>query len=244
NDDEIWEATSKTLYGKAISIETATLSEYARYVLRSICQQEWVGEHCLKEPERLCTDKDLILDPVLSNKQAQKLLQLICYPHSIKECAEGDNPQRQHIKRILQNIDQWTLRQSWLELQLMIKQCLKEPGSGSVAEMNSLLDNIAKATIEVFQQSADLNNNSSNSGIGLFNPNSLGNADTHITRQNCKKTFLSSSERQGVWLVAPLIAKLPTSVQGRVLKAAGEELEKGQHLGSCSKKERDRQKQK
>ncbi|KAM6443083.1 mediator of RNA polymerase II transcription subunit 12-like protein isoform 4-T4 [Liasis olivaceus] len=244
NDDEIWSAASQSLCGKTISIETATLSEYARYVLRSICQQEWVGEHCLKEPERLCTDKDLILDPVLSNKQAQKLLQLICYPHSVKECTEGDNPQRQHIKRILQNLDQWTLRQSWLELQLMIKQCLKEPGSGSVAEMNSLLDNIAKATVEVFQQSADLNNNSSNSGIGLFNPNSLGNADTHITRPNCKKTFLSSSERQGVWLVAPLIAKLPTSVQGRVLKVAGEELEKGQHLGSSSKKERDRQKQK
>ncbi|XP_059587021.1 mediator of RNA polymerase II transcription subunit 12-like protein isoform X5 [Alligator mississippiensis] len=245
DDDEIWGAShTLTSCGKAISIETASLSEYARYVLRTICQQEWVGEHCLKEPERLCTDKDLILDPVLSNKQAQKLLQLICYPHGIKECTEGDNPQRQHIKRILQNLDQWTLRQSWLELQLMIKQCMKEPGSGSVAEMNSLLDNIAKATIEVFQQSADLNNNSSNSGIGLFNPNSVGNADTSNTRQNGKKTFLSSSERRGVWLVAPLIAKLPTSVQGRVLKAAGEELEKGQHLGSSSKKERDRQKQK
>uniref|UniRef100_A0A7M4EH02 Mediator complex subunit 12L n=1 Tax=Crocodylus porosus TaxID=8502 RepID=A0A7M4EH02_CROPO len=245
DDDEIWGAShTLTSCGKAISVETASLSEYARYVLRTICQQEWVGEHCLKEPERLCTDKDLILDPVLSNKQAQKLLQLICYPHGIKECTEGDNPQRQHIKRILQNLDQWTLRQSWLELQLMIKQCMKEPGSGSVAEMNSLLDNIAKATIEVFQQSADLNNNSSNSGIGLFNPNSVGNADTSNTRQNGKKTFLSSSERRGVWLVAPLIAKLPTSVQGRVLKAAGEELEKGQHLGSSSKKERDRQKQK
>lgn len=34
--------------------------------------------------------------------QAQKLLQLICYPHGIKECTEGDNLQRQHIKRILQ----------------------------------------------------------------------------------------------------------------------------------------------
>ncbi|XP_054061106.1 mediator of RNA polymerase II transcription subunit 12-like protein isoform X10 [Rissa tridactyla] len=128
NEDEIW-GSSHTLKscGKAVSIETASLSEYARYVLRTICQQEWVGEHCLKEPERLCTDKDLILDPVLSNKQAQKLLQLICYPHGIKECTEGDNPQRQHIKRILQNLDQWTLRQSWLELQLMIKQCMKEP---------------------------------------------------------------------------------------------------------------------
>uniref|UniRef100_A0A8C6J3C1 Uncharacterized protein n=1 Tax=Melopsittacus undulatus TaxID=13146 RepID=A0A8C6J3C1_MELUD len=245
NEDEVWGSShALKACGKAVSIETASLSEYARYVLRTICQQEWVGEHCLKEPERLCTDKDLILDPVLSNKQAQKLLQLICYPHGIKECTEGDNPQRQHIKCILQNLDQWTLRQSWLELQLMIKQCMKEPGSGSVAEMNSLLDNIAKATIEVFQQSADLNNNSSNSGIGLFNPNSVGNADTSNTRQNGKKTFLSSSERRGVWLVAPLIAKLPTSVQGRVLKAAGEELEKGQHLGSSSKKERDRQKQK
>ncbi|VTJ73720.1 Hypothetical predicted protein [Marmota monax] len=176
--------------------------------------------------------------------QAQKLLQLICYPHGLKECAEGDNLQRQHIKRILQNLEQWTLRQSWLELQLMIKQCLKDPGSGSVAEMNNLLDNIAKATIEVFQQSADLNNNSSHSGMGLFHPSGNGGADTSSTRQNGIKTFLSSSERRGVWLVAPLIARLPTSVQGRVLKAAGEELEKGQHLGSSSKKERDRQKQK
>ncbi|EGV96700.1 Mediator of RNA polymerase II transcription subunit 12-like protein, partial [Cricetulus griseus] len=240
NAEDAW-ATSQNSksYGKSISIETANLREYARYVLRTICQQEWVGEHCLKEPERLCTDKELILDPVLSNMQAQKLLQLICYPHGIKECTEGDNLQRQHIKRILQNLEQWTLRQSWLELQLMIKQCLKDPSSGSVAEMNNLLDNIAKATIEVFQQSADLNNNAPSSGISLFNPNGIGSADTSSTRQNGIKTFL-----RGVWLVAPLIARLPTSVQGRVLKAAGEELEKGQHLGSSSKKERDRQKQK
>uniref|UniRef100_H3A096 Mediator complex subunit 12L n=1 Tax=Latimeria chalumnae TaxID=7897 RepID=H3A096_LATCH len=240
NDDH---KTSKS-GGRAFSRETASLSEYARYALRTICQQEWVGEHCLKEPERLCTDKDLILDPVLSNKQAQKLLQLICYPHGIKECMEGENLQRQNIKRILQNLDQWTLRQSWLELQLMIKQCTKEPGSASVAEMNILLDDIAKATIEVFQQSAELNSNPTSSGIGIFSTNNVSSADSNNARQNGKKAFLSSSERKGVWLVAPLIAKLPTSVQGRVLKAAGEELEKGQHLGSSSKKERDRQKQK
>ncbi|KAM4693939.1 mediator of RNA polymerase II transcription subunit 12-like protein isoform 2-T2 [Discoglossus pictus] len=229
--------------GNSNIIETASLSEYARYVLRTICQQEWVGDHCLKEPERLCTDKDLILDPVLSNKQARKLLQLICYPHGVSEPIQGDNVQRLHIKRILQNLDQWTLRQSWLEIQLMIKQCMKDPGSNSVAEMNTLLDNIAKATIEVFQQSAELSNSSHNSGSSLFNANCAGHSETN-TRQNIKSTFLSSSERRGVWLVSPLIAKLPTSVQGRVLKAAGEELEKGQHLGSSSKKERDRQKQK
>ncbi|XP_040285885.1 mediator of RNA polymerase II transcription subunit 12-like protein [Bufo bufo] len=228
--------------GKPFAIETASLSEYAKYVLRTICQQEWVGDHCLKEPERLCTDKDLILDPVLSNKQARKLLQLICYPHGVNDSVEGDNIQRLHIKRILQNLDQWTLRQSWLEIQLMIKQCMKEPGPSSVNEMNALLDNIAKATIEVFQQSAELNSSPSNPASGLFNASCAAHVDN--TRHNVKSAFLSSSERRGVWLVAPLIAKLPTSVQGRVLKAAGEELEKGQHLGSSSKKERDRQKQK
>nr|DBA26085.1 TPA: hypothetical protein GDO54_010385 [Pyxicephalus adspersus] len=230
--------------GKPFITETASLSEYAKYVLRTICQQEWVGDHCLKEPERLCTDKDLILDPVLSNKQASKLLQLICYPHETRESLEGENIQHLHIKRILQNLEQWTLRQSWLEIQLMIKQCMKEPASNSVNEMNTLLDNIAKATIEVFQQSAELNSGLNNPGNGLFSGNCAGHGDTNSTRHNVKSAILSSSERRGVWLVAPLIAKLPTSVQGRVLKAAGEELEKGQHLGSSSKKERDRQKQK
>ncbi|XP_069753552.1 mediator of RNA polymerase II transcription subunit 12-like protein isoform X2 [Narcine bancroftii] len=241
-DDEILSSTkSSKLIRCTVSIETANLSEYARFVLRTICQQEWVGEHCLKEPERLCTDKDLILDPVLSNKQARQLLQLICYPHGLKDCVGGDNPQRQHIKHILQSLDQWILRQSWLELQLMIKQFMKETGPASVSEMNSLLENIAKATIEVFQQSAELNCGVASAGAELFNESNNG---INNPRQNGKKTFLSCSERKGVWLVAPLIAKLPTSVQGRVLKAAGEELEMGQHLGSSSKKERDRQKQK
>lgn len=59
-----------------------------------------------------------------------------------------------------------------------------------MAEMNNLLDNIAKATIEVFQQSADLNNNASNSGMSLFNPNTIGSVDPSSTRQNGIKTFL------------------------------------------------------
>ncbi|TMS17663.1 Mediator of RNA polymerase II transcription subunit 12 [Larimichthys crocea] len=71
-----------------------------------------------------------------------------------------------------------------------------------------------------------------------------GSTSNNNSTTSKMKPILSSSERSGVWLVAPLIAKLPTSVQGHVLKAAGEELEKGQHLGSSSRKERDRQKQK
>uniref|UniRef100_A0A452H3B1 Mediator complex subunit Med12 domain-containing protein n=1 Tax=Gopherus agassizii TaxID=38772 RepID=A0A452H3B1_9SAUR len=216
------ELGAKKSAGRTVSIETASLDIYAKYVLRSICQQEWVGERCLKS---LCEDSNDLQDPVLSSIQAQRLMQLICYPHRLLDNEEGENPQRQRIKRILQNLDQWTMRQSSLELQLMIKQTANNV---SCVEMNSLLENIAKATIEVFQQSAETSStNSTGTGVNILST-----------------APVSTASRSGVWLVAPLIAKLPTSVQGHVLKAAGEELEKGQHLGSSSRKERDRQKQK
>uniref|UniRef100_A0A8B9TDP4 Mediator complex subunit 12 n=1 Tax=Anas platyrhynchos TaxID=8839 RepID=A0A8B9TDP4_ANAPL len=221
--------------GRVVTVETASLDIYAKYVLRSICQQEWVGERCLKS---LCEDSNDLQDPVLSSTQAQRLMQLICYPHRLLDNEEGENPQRQRIKRILQNLDQWTMRQSSLELQLMIKQTANNVSFCS--EMNSLLENIAKATIEVFQQSAETSSASS-AGNGV---NNLSSSASATPASNKSKPILSSLERSGVWLVAPLIAKLPTSVQGHVLKAAGEELEKGQHLGSSSRKERDRQKQK
>uniref|UniRef100_A0A8C5S5V4 Mediator complex subunit 12 n=1 Tax=Laticauda laticaudata TaxID=8630 RepID=A0A8C5S5V4_LATLA len=227
----VWVGLSQKPAGRMVSIETASLDVYAKYVLRSICQQEWVGERCLKS---LCEDSNDLQDPVLSSTQAQRLMQLICYPHRLLDNEEGENPQRQRIKRILQNLDQWTMRQSLLELQLMIKQTARPPPSCLLQqEMNSLLENIAKATIEVFQQSAETN--------GIV---SLGSCPNLMPANPKAKPVLSSLERSGVWLVAPLIAKLPTSVQGYVLKAAGDELEKGQHLGSSSRKERDRQKQK
>uniref|UniRef100_A0A8C3SUD0 Mediator complex subunit 12 n=1 Tax=Chelydra serpentina TaxID=8475 RepID=A0A8C3SUD0_CHESE len=229
------ELGAKKSAGRTVSIETASLDIYAKYVLRSICQQEWVGERCLKS---LCEDSNDLQDPVLSSTQAQRLMQLICYPHRLLDNEEGENPQRQRIKRILQNLDQWTMRQSSLELQLMIKGCLHSTRHfHSLQEMNSLLENIAKATIEVFQQSAETSSaNSTGTGVNSISTAGILSFLSALCR--------SSLERSGVWLVAPLIAKLPTSVQGHVLKAAGEELEKGQHLGSSSRKERDRQKQK
>ena len=58
-----------------------------------------MGERCLKS---LSEDSSALQDPVLVNIQAQRLLQLICYPHRQLDSDEGDNPQRQRIKRILQ----------------------------------------------------------------------------------------------------------------------------------------------
>ena len=38
---------------------------------------------------------------MLSSAQAQRLMQLICYPHRLLDNEDGENPQRQRIKRIL-----------------------------------------------------------------------------------------------------------------------------------------------
>ena len=55
--------------------------------------------------------------------QTQQLVQMICYPvesRSQLDCGELNN--RDIINRILKTLDQWTLRVSLMELNLMFKQ--------------------------------------------------------------------------------------------------------------------------
>lgn len=162
-------------------------SDFAHHVLRQICSQEWVLERCLQNPEELC-HQDMLLDTMLTPRQAQRLLHMICYPETATEVFID---QKTHITNILENLEQWSLRMSWLDLQLMYKQFT--PGS---SELSQWLDTVAKAAIDVFQ----LNNSLSN-----------------------KPDKKSGS----IWLVAPLVSKLPSAVQGRVLKVAGQVLESG-----------------
>ncbi|KAG7209569.1 hypothetical protein KM043_015646 [Ampulex compressa] len=162
------------------------LSDFAQHVLRQICSQEWVLERCLQNPEELC-HPDLLLDNVLTPRQAQRLLHMICYPET---STEAFIDQKTHITNILENLEQWSLRMSWLDLQLMYKQF--SPGS---SDLSQWLDTVAKAAIDVFQ----LN------------------------------TLTSKPDKRSgsIWLVAPLVSKLPSAVQGRVLKVAGQVLESG-----------------
>ena len=46
-------------------------------------------------------------------------------------------------------------------------------------------------------------------------------------------------EITGIWLIAPLISKLPTPVQGKVLKAAGKVLEDGNNFWQGAKTTKD-----
>lgn len=95
---------------------------------------------------------------------------------------------------MLQSLDLWTLRISWLDLQLMYKQF----STGS-SELTPWLDIVAKAAIDVFQ----INSN-----------------DISLIKE--EKTPLAKKNKNGnIWLVAPLVSKLPSAVQGRVLRVAG-----------------------
>ena len=66
----------------AVGIEHKSLAEYARYVLKEICRQDWVREKFLKKPEHLLSH-DLLLDKTLTHKQvrnSQHLLSLDSLP--------------------------------------------------------------------------------------------------------------------------------------------------------------------
>ncbi|XP_066254151.1 mediator of RNA polymerase II transcription subunit 12 isoform X3 [Euwallacea similis] len=177
---------------------TASLSAFANHVLREICSQQWVLDRCLCHPEKLC-DSDNLLDDLLTHSQAQRLLHMICYPELAASIDELD--QKSMISRILENLELWTLRMSWLDLQLMFKQY-----SANTPELSQWLDTVAKAAIDVFQ---------------LNSPHG-GSPRTEDSKKSEAKNKTSS-----IWLVAPLIAKLSGAIQGRVLKVAGQVLESG-----------------
>ena len=66
-----------------------------------------------------------LVDPVLSSKQAQKLLRLICMQQ--KNCSEvdvADDPasHRRILTNILENLDEWNLRIATIDVKLINHQ--------------------------------------------------------------------------------------------------------------------------
>uniref|UniRef100_H2YRP4 Mediator complex subunit Med12 domain-containing protein n=1 Tax=Ciona savignyi TaxID=51511 RepID=H2YRP4_CIOSA len=149
---------------------------------------------------------DLLMDQVLTREQRQNLIQLICYPQEDLQRLSGlSNDPRRYVVNVLSGMTRWTFRQCLLELQVMLRQSPQE---------KSLPEHIAKATIEVFQQQQQQNAES--------------------TKE--RKSSLTGPEldRCNVWLVAPLVSKLPSQVQGKVLQEASAILEAPQNLSSTS----------
>lgn len=198
------------------SLSSGSLSEFAKRALTEICRQDWVREKFLRNHEKVFTS-DLLNDPVLSYGQAQQLLQMICYPSGVPNQVEGCEPENKHvIQRVLQTLDQWTLRVSWLELKLLFNR------AQSQTETNSLLDLVSRGTIDLFYQMTETQSSS----------------DAPMTMPQEHKP---SSDKM-IWLVAPLIGKLPTTIQGRVLKLAASVLENSNSLFNSSKSKPEKEK--
>lgn len=120
-----------------------TLSEFADYVLKQIAHQEWVLERILQNADDLC-QIGMLIDPLLLTKQAQRLLQLICFTDAeANELQSMD--QITTIQRFFQILDRWNMPMLSINLQLMHKQ-----SSNTQSETNKYLDAVARSAVEIY----------------------------------------------------------------------------------------------
>jgi len=112
---------------------------------------------------------------------------MIVYDQDTNAKIEANMDQKAQIARILENLEQWSLRIALLDLQLMYKQT-----QSNSSEFSAWLDTVARSAIDVF----------------------IPNDERKL-----------SKNKPPIWLVAPLVGKLPSEVQGRILKVAGQVLE-------------------
>ena len=202
------------------------LVDLSMRVLKLCCDQDWIQERCLKESDTLCNQTNLC-DKLLDDGQAQQLLRFICYKStSDLTRVSFDKGPKPIISSLLQNLNQWTLRATILELKLMIKILEyniplarpQDPNFNYALALKShehntqhLLLSIASATIELFQQQTE----GRYAGATVATASSSAAAAAALLQAN------EQEDRKGIWLIAPLISRLPDNVQSKILQIAG-----------------------
>lgn len=116
-------------------------------------------------------------------------------------------------------MDQWRLRVAWLDLQLLSQQLIAPNNNvaSNPTEINLFLDAVARAVIDVFD---------------LLPPNNREDAEQSVVnkkRMETQATGLASSlegaqrssfNNSSISLIGPLVSKLPSAVQARVIRTA------------------------
>ncbi|KAK2719591.1 mediator of RNA polymerase II transcription subunit 12-like protein isoform X2 [Artemia franciscana] len=182
------------------------LSAFARYVLRQICSQPWVHERCLQIPEDLLKNGSL-MDSLLNPKNAQRLLNMISRMDKTSGISEESLDNKQTVTQLFENLNQWNIRVSLLDLQLIYRQY-------SQSELSQWLDIIAKSTMDLFYVEPP--------------PKSEDSPSKRRAYSNFSHLMPSKQEQEkneSVWLVAPLVARLSPAIHGRILKFAIQALE-------------------
>ena len=207
DDDDDEDFSFASLNSGRGGIESSSLSEFAKHTLRQICSQEWVHYRCLQVPDDLLKNATL-LDIMLSPRQAQKLLRLVCYPNSDPPPSDlSTDPENQKavITRILSRLDQWNLRLSAVDIRLMYHRL--SSNSAKEHESSGWLENTAVAVVDMFE-------------LVESEPAKREAAK----KEPSDKAKSQRKEPQSIWMIPYLIKHLKF-LQGRVLKVSENVLE-------------------
>ncbi|KRX61890.1 Mediator of RNA polymerase II transcription subunit 12-like protein [Trichinella sp. T9] len=168
-------------------------------LLELICRQEWTKRKFLHSTDLF--DPKRLLNPLVNQTQAQRLLRMITRSDSeiLLKKFDSCTTKKELISKVLDSLTIMNLWVSQMDLQLLLKQV-----ANSQSESLHLVDTIAKSCMEVFQPQATL---------AFGEPSDDKDENAYLNAS-------SFDEIAPYWLVAPLISRLPSFVQGRVLKAA------------------------
>lgn len=190
--------------------EKPSLSDFAKYVLRQICLQDWVHDRCLHGFMIQPNAGKRLFDKKISYKDSQCLLNMICYHKQILPNSSNisDKIDSKQIIHIFQNLDEWSLRISWLQLNLIYEN-LANSQSSSNNEMIAWMETLAPAIVEYFQQACHSEPVLDSKHLTMFTSKSS-------TMKSNIMNFGGKNER--IWLLKPLISKLPSVLQCKILR--------------------------
>lgn len=220
NEDELNEMNllGPISKSKIDSLDKPSLPDFAKHVIRQICLQDWIHDRCL----RSLTSSELfklISDKRLSHKDSQNLLNMIC---NHKQTNPGGYvtekcDSKQIISRVFQNLDEWSIRHSRLQLQFIYEQLTSSSQSHTSSEVGTWLDTLARAVVEYFQSASQVEPILDSKKLTLFTSKSPTAKSVVANGLN----FGSSANQpnsERIWLVGSLIAKLPSQLQSKILK--------------------------
>ncbi|XP_027199092.2 mediator of RNA polymerase II transcription subunit 12-like protein [Dermatophagoides pteronyssinus] len=213
NEDEFNDRTylNQMAKSKIDSTEKPSLSDFAKYVLRQVCLQDWVHDRCLRGFMIHPNTVKKLFDKKISYEDSQCLLNMICYHKQILPPPVNINEKidSKQIINIFQNLDEWSLRISWLQLHLIYENLANN--SQSPQSNYEWLDTLASAIVEYFQQSCQFEPVLNSKNLTIFTSKS-SNIKTNLLH------FGNNISNERIWLLKPLISKLP--LQNKILRFA------------------------
>uniref|UniRef100_A0A914UQ26 Mediator complex subunit Med12 domain-containing protein n=1 Tax=Plectus sambesii TaxID=2011161 RepID=A0A914UQ26_9BILA len=184
-----------------------------------ICEQEWVTRLCLNLTDNLRA-KFFNHKHLRQNNRGQHLLRLAIrrkYERPVIQQLQAVSESKKGlILKLLSTLSVWNMQATTLDLQQLLREVSpessKNPQQASI-EMAALMSQIGLCCRELFS------NQSHKSGDAP--------SDNSSTSSPTRSVF-SLPQVTNFWLVAPLISRLPSGVQGKVLNEAASMLESGQ----------------